>query len=210
MTGAGFLVARLDGLPGMTGRRVVLLALAAAALACSGNPDPKRYAFPPTESPAPGTTVEGVASWYGPGYHGKRTSSGERFDQDALTAAHYNWAFGTRVKVTLLSTGRDVVVRVNDRMPGRKRVIDLSRGAARRIGLIGPGTGRVRLEVLGTLVRAQADGVAKGLRNDDLPLATDPVSHTREHNLGQRFDAAAHGDRAGLSAPAGSSRPRRP
>jgi rare lipoprotein A len=93
--------------------------------------------------------VQGVASWYGPGYDGKRTSSGERFDQDALTAAHAYWAYGTRVKVTLLSTGRSVVVRVNDRFPSHKgRAIDLSRGAARAIGLIGPGTGEVRLEIV--------------------------------------------------------------
>lgn len=108
--------------------------------------------FPPRPGivPRAGTVVTGVASWYGPGYHGNRTSSGERFDQDALTAAHFSWAFGTRVKVTLLSTGRSVVVRINDRFPNhKKRIIDLSRGAARQIGLIGPGTGRVRLEVLG-------------------------------------------------------------
>lgn len=129
--------------------------LAAAALvvalaaACGGNPKPKAYAFPPPETPAVGTVVEGIASWYGPDYHGKRTSSGERYDQDGLTAAHAYWAFGTRVKVTLLSTGRSVVVRVNDRFPSHKgRAIDLSRGAARAIGLIGPGTGRVRLEVV--------------------------------------------------------------
>jgi rare lipoprotein A len=96
-----------------------------------------------------GTVVEGVASWYGPGYDGKRTSSGEVFDQDALTAAHYDWAFGTKVRVTLLSTGRTAVVRINDRFPKFKgRVLDVSRGTARAIGLIGPGTGRVRLEVL--------------------------------------------------------------
>jgi rare lipoprotein A len=120
---------------------------AASNLACGhGKP---RYAFPPAETPAIGTTVEGVASWYGPGYDGKRTSSGEVFDQDALTAAHYSWAFGTRVKVTLQSTGKTVVVRINDRFPNHKgRVIDLSRGAARAIGLIGPGTGVVRLEVV--------------------------------------------------------------
>ena len=117
--------------------------------ACSGNPKPSAYAFPPPESPAVGTVVEGVASWYGPDYDGKRTSSGERFDQDALTAAHAYWAFGTRVRVTLLSTRRSVVVRINDRFPSHKgRAIDLSRGAAKAIGLIGPGTGRVRLEVV--------------------------------------------------------------
>jgi rare lipoprotein A len=98
-----------------------------------------------------GTVVEGTASWYGPGYHGRRTSSGEVFDQDDLTVAHSDWAFGTRVRVTLLSTGRSVVVRVNDRFANHKgRLVDVSRGAARRIGLIGPGTGRVRLEVVDT------------------------------------------------------------
>lgn len=128
---------------------------AAAALvlsllaSCSGNPKPKAYPFPPPEAPAVGTVVEGIASWYGPGYHGKKTSSGERFDQDALTAAHAYWAFGTRVRVTLLATGRSVVVRINDRFPSYKgRAIDVSRGAARAIGLIGPGTGQVRLEVV--------------------------------------------------------------
>jgi len=117
--------------------------------ACSGNPKPRDYAFPPPEAPAAGTVVEGVASWYGPGYDGKKTSSGEVFDQDALTAAHAYWAFGTRVRVTLLSTGRSVTVRINDRFPSHKgRAIDLSRGAAKAIGLIGPGTGTVRLEVV--------------------------------------------------------------
>ena len=99
--------------------------------------------------PAAGTVQEGMASWYGPGYHGKRTSSGEVFDQDDLTAAHFDWAFGTRVEVTLLSTGKSCVVRINDRFPNHKgRIIDVSRAAARAVGLIGPGTGRVRLEVL--------------------------------------------------------------
>ena len=108
------------------------------------------YVFPPAETPAVGTVVEGIASWYGPGFDGRRTSSGEVFDQDALTAAHPYFAFGTRLQVTLLSTGRRVVVRVNDRFPAHKgRAIDLSRAAARAIGLIGPGTGRVRLEVVG-------------------------------------------------------------
>ena len=130
-------------------RRLAALALGLALAACSGHPKPKAYAFPPPEAPAVGTVVEGVASWYGPGYDGKKTSSGETFDQDALTAAHAYWAFGTRVRVTLLSTGRGVVVRVNDRFPSHKgRAIDLSRGAARAIGLIGPGTGQVRLEVV--------------------------------------------------------------
>jgi rare lipoprotein A (peptidoglycan hydrolase) len=104
----------------------------------------------PLTTVAPGWTQTGMASWYGPGYHGKRTSSGERFDQDALTAAHATLPLGTRVRVTFLSNRKSVVVRINDRIPRRDRIIDLSRGAARAIGLIGPGTGRVRLEVVGS------------------------------------------------------------
>ena len=123
-------------------------AIGAAALACAGNPTP-RYIFPPAESPALGTVVSGIASWYGPGYDGKRTSNGEVFDQDALTAAHPYWTFGTWVRVTLLATGKSVVLRVNDRFPAHKgRAIDISRAAARAIGLLGPGTGQVRLEVV--------------------------------------------------------------
>jgi rare lipoprotein A len=105
--------------------------------------------MPASESPAAGTTQEGIASWYGTKYNGKKTASGETYNQDDLTAAHPTWAFGTRVKVTLLSTGQSVVVRVNDRFPSYKgRAIDLSHEAAKRIGLLGPGTGKVRLEVL--------------------------------------------------------------
>ena len=126
---------------------VVLFSLAAGA-PLPGCARPFRY--PPAHAPRPGLVQEGVASWYGPGYHGKKTASGERFDQDGLTAAHVSWAFGTRVRVTFPRTGRSVVVRINDRFPSHKgRVIDLSRGAARAIGLIGPGIGRVRLEVVG-------------------------------------------------------------
>jgi len=142
----------------VTARRVVTVALAAAAAlsvpACAHH---VRYRFPPAQSPPVGLVETGVASWYGPGYHGKRTSSGERYDQDDLTAAHASWAFGTRVRVTFLRTGRSVVVRINDRFPNHKgRVIDLSRAAARQIGLIGPGTGRVRLEIVADALAARA------------------------------------------------------
>jgi rare lipoprotein A len=132
-----------------TPRRLLRAALPLLALtlaACAS-----RYGWrPPADAPAPSHVSEGVASWYGPGFHGKPTASGEAFDQEALTAAHPSWKFGTRVRVTLLSTGKSVVVRINDRFPAyKKRVIDLSRAAAAAIGLIGPGTGRVRLEVIG-------------------------------------------------------------
>jgi rare lipoprotein A len=127
----------------------VLVVATALVSACAQHARP-RVQFPPPVAPAVGTVVTGIASWYGPGYDGNRTSSGEVYDQDALTAAHFDWAFGTLVRVTLLQTGKSTVVRINDRFPNHKgRVIDLSKGAARAIGLIGPGTGQVRLEVVG-------------------------------------------------------------
>jgi len=90
-----------------------------------------------------------MASWYGPGYDGKRTACGDRFDQNAFTAAHGTYPCDTKVRVTLLSNGRSVVVTINDLFPNHKgRLIDLSRGAAKAIGLIGPGTGKVRVEVV--------------------------------------------------------------
>jgi len=112
-----------------------------------------RYKFPPSVRPAVGTEQTGIASWYGPQHHGRRTANGERFDMDGLTAAHATFAFGTRVRVTLLSSGRSVEVRINDRFPNYKgRLIDLSRAAAQEIGLMRRGTGRVRLEVVGQSV----------------------------------------------------------
>jgi rare lipoprotein A len=127
--------------------KVALATLALLLSACASNPKPR--ASVERVLPPPGTIAEGVASWYGPGYDGKRTACGERFDQDALTAAHGSWACGTKARVTLLSTGKSVVVRINDLFPNHKgRLIDLSREAAKRIGLLGPGTGRVRLEVV--------------------------------------------------------------
>ena len=91
----------------------------------------------------------GVASWYGPGFHGNRTANGEIYDQFELTAAHPSLPLGTRAMVTNLANGRAVEVRINDRGPFVDgRAIDLSYAAARTIGLVGPGTGRVRIEVL--------------------------------------------------------------
>ena len=91
----------------------------------------------------------GVASYYGPGFHGRRTANGERFDMHAMTAAHRTLPFGTLVKVTNLSNGKSTVVRVNDRGPYvGNRVIDLSVAAAKEIGSTHSGTALVNLEVL--------------------------------------------------------------
>ncbi|MBE9108878.1 septal ring lytic transglycosylase RlpA family protein [Nodosilinea sp. LEGE 07298] len=97
------------------------------------------------------SSLTGMASWYGPGFHGRRSASGEVFDQNALTAAHRTLPFGTQVRVTNLSTGQSVVVRINDRGPfGHGRVIDLSAAAAGQIGLRASGVGRVQVDVLST------------------------------------------------------------
>ncbi len=86
----------------------------------------------------------GMASWYGPGFHGRKTASGERFNTNDLTAAHRFLPFGTRVRVVNATTGRSVVVRINDRGPFHGgRVIDLSRASAAAIGM--GGTARVQI-----------------------------------------------------------------
>ncbi|HHT01160.1 MAG TPA: septal ring lytic transglycosylase RlpA family protein [Firmicutes bacterium] len=94
-------------------------------------------------------TVYGKASWYGPGFERSRTASGEPFNARDLTAAHRTLPFGTRVLVTNLVTGDQVIVRINDRGPWvAGRIIDLSEQAARELGLVGRGVGNVRLDYL--------------------------------------------------------------
>jgi rare lipoprotein A len=93
--------------------------------------------------------VEGLASWYGPGFHGAQTASGEYFNQNDMTAAHRTLPFGTKVRVTNVNNGRSVVVRINDRGPfSGGRVIDLSAAAAQAIGMISSGVAPVQIEVL--------------------------------------------------------------
>ncbi len=94
---------------------------------------------------------EGRASWYGPGFAGRRTANGEIFDPSQLTAAHKTLPFGTQVRVTNLNNGRSTLVRINDRGPFKPgRIIDLSRAAAEQIGMIGSGTAPVQLELMST------------------------------------------------------------
>lgn len=91
----------------------------------------------------------GKASWYGPGFHGRLTANGERYNQNALTAAHRSLPFGTRVRVTNLNNGRSVVVRINDRGPFiRGRIIDLSAAAAHNLGMVHHGVVPVNIQVL--------------------------------------------------------------
>ena len=96
-----------------------------------------------------GYDEEGMASYYGSRHQGKRTASGEPFNPHALTAAHRQLPFGTRVKVTNLANDKSVVVRINDRGPHtRGRLIDLSREAAAQLGMLQSGTARVRIQSL--------------------------------------------------------------
>jgi rare lipoprotein A len=103
------------------------------------------YCLPSKE----GYIEEGIASWYGGDFHGRNTANGEVYDMHQKTAAHKTLPFGTHLKVVNLSNGKEVVVRINDRGPFVKgRIIDLSFAAAKDIGLIDPGTAKVRIVAL--------------------------------------------------------------
>lgn len=89
----------------------------------------------------------GKASWYGPGFHGRKTSNGERFDMHTMTAAHRTLPIPSYARVTNLSNGKSVVVRINDRGPFHgNRVVDVSKAAAQKLGFVGNGTANVRVE----------------------------------------------------------------
>jgi rare lipoprotein A len=96
-----------------------------------------------------GQTQKGMASYYHDRFQGNRTASGERYRKGVLSAAHKTLPLGTKVRVTKLSTGKSVIVKINDRGPYAKgRVIDLSRRAARDLGIVNNGVAKVELEVL--------------------------------------------------------------
>lgn len=109
-------------------------------------PAPKPKPAPAPDEPARGYLGEGIASYYGPGLHGRPTASGERFNQHAMTAAHRKLPFGTCLRVVNMENGRSVDVRVNDRGPYKEgRIVDVSLAAAKKLGLVDKGLARVRL-----------------------------------------------------------------
>jgi rare lipoprotein A len=116
------------------------------------SPQETEQAPPIASIPAPSqpTMMEtGLASWYGPKFHGKLTASGEVFNQEKFTAAHQTLPWGSRVKVTNLANGKSVDVRINDRGPfGKDRIIDVSRAAAKALGMVARGITTVRVEWL--------------------------------------------------------------
>jgi rare lipoprotein A len=161
----------------------VCIAIATCILFASacGRKNKRVAAVPPTPAPAPssapratppgarqpaksaaalpiGYTEEGVASWYGIPYHGRKAADGEVYDMETLVAAHRVMPFNTWLKVTNLANSKTVNVRIIDRGPFVDgRLIDLSKAAARQIALIGPGIGRVRLEVIAAPADIPAD-----------------------------------------------------
>lgn len=134
-------------------RDVLFFFLLALTAACSVPPGKVRVPEPTSTTRLSQT---GIASWYGPGFHGKATASGDIYDQNDFTAAHQTLPLGTRVMVTNLENGSTTEVLINDRGPFAKgRIIDLSYSAAQMINMVGPGTALVRVDVLESPVKLQ-------------------------------------------------------
>ena len=134
-------------------RRILLLmgtVIGAFLLAgCTASPRFTSVNYPTTRSVEGSIVEEGIASYYAEEFHGRKTSSGEIYDMNAMTAAHPTLPFNTMVKVTNLENGMSTIVRINDRGPFKDmRIIDLSYAAAKAISMIGTGTARVKLEVI--------------------------------------------------------------
>jgi rare lipoprotein A len=139
----------------------------------------------------PDYVEEGKASWYGPGFHGGKTANGERFDANALTAAHRTLPLPSIVRVTMLSTGKQVYVRINDRGPfAHSRIIDLSRAAAEKIGLLRAGVAKVRVEYMAEESKRFADLLAEGREPDSIDVASEVLNY-RPNNTPTQY---ARGD----------------
>lgn len=156
--------------------------------------------YRPTESYALDET--GIASWYGPGFHNGRTANGEKFDENELTAAHRTLQLPSLVRVTNLSNGRSVVVRVNDRGPfAKNRIIDVSKRAAELLDFKRHGTARVRIQVLADESRQMAEAAKRGIdtigmevaiNNGQQPmLIKNPAALTQDYGTYQTASAQA-------------------
>lgn len=139
---------------------IVIVSLFLVNSGCSSSPRFKRSSYgtsgqsrhfgtTATRNNSHGRSQTGMASYYGNGFHGKKTANGETYNRHELTAAHKKLPFNTRIKVTNLENNRSVVVRINDRGPfAKRRILDLSEGAAKKIDMIKSGVAKVRIEVL--------------------------------------------------------------
>lgn len=145
---------------------------------------------------SPNWEESGQASWYGKGFNGRRTSSGEIFNQNHMTAAHAFLPLGSKIRVTMQETGDSVVVTITDRQPPRGyRVIDLSRGAASRLGMLASGTAMV------TLTAAKTDDVEVAEAADDGADAFDAIPQPRGRPHTRRAGLRASADRPCCRAP---------
>ncbi len=129
--------------------------------------------YSPLKTVTPGFAQQGIASWYGPGFHGKKTSSGEIYDMRSMTAAHNILPLQSVVKVTNLNNRKEVVVRINDRGPFvDDRVLDLSLSAAHQLDMVGPGTIPIKL----TVISSPGSVIASKLPDPSLPVGQSPPS----------------------------------
>ncbi len=140
---------------------------------------------------------EGMASWYGPGFHGKSTANGERFDKWQLTAAHPTLPMPSLVRVTHLKSGRSAVVRINDRGPfSGGRIIDLSRKAAEEIGMIGEGVARVRVEYLPQETDRMMELVTAGKRPFEIDIEREVLQPVQMARAGNYTPSTQHDRRS--------------
>ncbi len=180
---------------------LILAAGCASRKAPTGRPDASRPASRPSQKPYSvdgkryeplasheGFVQQGVASWYGKDFHGKRTSNGEVYDMHAMTAAHKTLPLGVYVQVRNMDNGHEAVVRVNDRGPFVKgRIIDLSYAAAKKLGVDAAGTARVRIEALG--YRTGGADRYEAVDSYDAGNYTVQVGAFREHANAERLSA---------------------
>ena len=165
---------------------ITLVAIAFIVGGCSSqnfSPAPTSSYYSPRYENFRGTRTE-VASWYGPGFAGRSTSTGETYNPEGLTAASKTLPLGSRVRVTNPDTGRSVVVRINDRGPFvRGRSLDLSHGAAQQIGLTGKGVGRVEVTPTATSTPAYAENdiVAEPRRVNYVSYSSSSTTVTTRH-----------------------------
>jgi len=169
----------------------VVLLLCVGAASCGRKNTRVRAPITPARA---GTTETGMASWYGVPYHGRRTASGEIYDMEQLTAAHRELPFQTWVEVTNLENGKTVDVRITDRGPFvRGRIIDLSRAAARDIGMLGPGVVKVRLKIIAA--SEVTPSLQTTVRSGNAPALPQPPPATGPPLIAYTVQAGAFADR---------------
>jgi len=148
----GFVITMLQGCSTLSGLSGPVASAPAPEIAPTGEPVTPRIidsTAPKERQPKTPPAITGVASWYGPGFSGKKTATGEIFDETKMTAAHKTLPLGTKAKVTNVNNGKSVEVEINDRGPyAEGRIIDLSQAAAAALGIVDRGIATVRVETM--------------------------------------------------------------